>query len=725
MADPKTKTRFLAYHYPALQSGNYIIEQEIVMPSGMADGKAGIPSIKQYFVVSGERFRLTTDQVFAVFPPKDSQGDYTACLPHIELKRSTLPWERSAIKQHDKSPASYKMPWLALLIISEEEMERKDVIPATVATEAYINQYSLSKDHVMIKDMDEIDILKCTKAYLDKLIAPPEDLKLLSHVRQVIGKDEGGLTHMPDERAIIVCRTMPEAGKSYIVHLVSLEERYDGDQLILKPDAQQMDWLVSLYHWRFTNIEDENYKPDALALSKLRTQAQTNGGLEKLGLTKIQFERIYEVLSKNLSTYGDAPLFRSSGGFKAYMKEEHLYPEEIETLITAPVLECFKWEAGTLRSLLNNLNAGPLQLTLAQPLTDKNAIASYLNLGGVPLPHHLRAGGKTVSWYRGPFTALNTRFEDDCSMMLLTHQHADELIQFNKDTGLLDISYAAAWELGKIMFINEPKLMQQLQLWKQEIIFDEILEKQRNESVHLAGFIAQPQNERLPEPIVSFLLQSFKFINFPFNYLVPDNRLLPAESLRFFKVDETWLKFFLYGVISVGERISIEKITRIHDGIRQELKNQIENIIQAKDYYTNKENAVYGMLINSDAISGWPALEVEAYNTETGKSIQIALLHKEYLSENVMLCLFYGEMNRIVLYLPTGASHFGFDRDKTSGSYSKTLKDGKTQIKPFGNNTINATNLSAQMSATTSGDFAVKLLHKQDMVTFEIMPSKD
>jgi len=355
-------------------------------------------------------------------------------------------------------------------------------------------------------------------------------------------------------------------------------------------------------------------------------------------------------------------------------------------------------------------------------MADKDQVAAYLNFGSVPMAHHLRAGGRTTSWYRGPFVALDAVFKDDKDRAL-TYQHADELIQFNKNTGLLDMSYAAAWELGRLMFINEPKLLQQFQLWKQENNFDEILEKERRENAHLTGFIARPKNEMLPAPIVHFLLQSFRFINFPFNYLVPDKRLLPDESLRFFKVDFTWLRSFLYGVISIGEKISFEKTEKIISNIWEELNRQISSIVKERDYYVNEEQGIYGLLMQSDAVSGWPALQVEAYNgaTDTGKRKQIALLHKSYLADNVMLCLFYGRMEQIVIHFPMGASHFGFEFDKESGYYIKTSTGGKTEVIPSGAGVIDMAVLASKLPVTTSNDLAVELLHKQDMVIFDIV----
>jgi hypothetical protein len=67
-----------------------------------------------------------------------------------------------------------------------------------------------------------------------------------------------------------------------------------------------------------------------------------------------------------------------------------------------------------------------------------------LAMGCVPLPHAMRHGNKTVSWYRGPLVpGKNTTTE-----VSLPIRAADELIYYDDAYGMFDVSYAAAWELA-------------------------------------------------------------------------------------------------------------------------------------------------------------------------------------------------------------------------------------------------------------------------------------
>ncbi len=56
----------------------------------------------------------------------------------------------------------------------------------------------------------------------------------------------------------------------------------------------------------------------------------------------------------------------------------------------------------------------------------------------------------------------------------------------------------------------------------------------------------------LPQPVSSWFESLRKLEGVPFNYLVPDERMLPAESIRFFRVDQSWLNCLADGALSIG-----------------------------------------------------------------------------------------------------------------------------------------------------------------------------
>ena len=108
-----------------------------------------------------------------------------------------------------------------------------------------------------------------------------------------------------------------------------------------------------------------------------------------------------------------------------------------------------------------------LLLEDAYPLEIAKSLAAsfaerQLAMGSVPLPHAMRQGNKTVSWYRGPLVpGKNTTTE-----VSLPIRAADELIYYDDAYGMFDVSYAAAWELGRLLALQSKSFSVSLYHWK-------------------------------------------------------------------------------------------------------------------------------------------------------------------------------------------------------------------------------------------------------------------
>jgi hypothetical protein len=86
------------------------------------------------------------------------------------------------------------------------------------------------------------------------------------------------------------------------------------------------------------------------------------------------------------------------------------------------------------------------------------SVATALEVGYAPLQHRLRHGDSTVSWYRGPLVPVVI----PPATLNLIFANADEALQYDADTGLLDASYAAAWQLGRLLALQAPEFARTL-----------------------------------------------------------------------------------------------------------------------------------------------------------------------------------------------------------------------------------------------------------------------
>ncbi len=95
MSEAPKLIQFLESHRPPLDAGEYrlYVTQDLSKTAKVSDSFGGK---KPYtFEVAGPKYSLSPQEIAAVFPPPGSLGDHDNVLPHVALRRSTLPWERS------------------------------------------------------------------------------------------------------------------------------------------------------------------------------------------------------------------------------------------------------------------------------------------------------------------------------------------------------------------------------------------------------------------------------------------------------------------------------------------------------------------------------------------------------------------------------------------------------------------------------------------------------
>jgi hypothetical protein len=127
----------------------------------------------------------------------------------------------------------------------------------------------------------------------------------------------------------------------------------------------------------------------------------------------------------------------------------------------------------TFEGYLEDLDVGPLQIkATVAPTTDvERAVMNALNMGYTAIAHQTRQGDQTVSWYRGPFVpfavpdAITVPVPDSTgSVQPITT--ADQAVRYNPISGMMDVSYAAAWQLGRLLALQNQAFSLALYNWK-------------------------------------------------------------------------------------------------------------------------------------------------------------------------------------------------------------------------------------------------------------------
>ena len=125
--------------------------------------------------------------------------------------------------------------------------------------------------------------------------------------------------------------------------------------------------------------------------------------------------------------------------------------------------------------LLETVHNDVLRLPVGES-PDTTPVDQTLGLGYVPLNHDLRGGDATVSFYRGPLIPYkSTRF------LQAPFRNSDQLLRYDPDTGIYDVSCATAFELGRLLAIENRDYATSLYHWQRAFRLQSIARLERNE----------------------------------------------------------------------------------------------------------------------------------------------------------------------------------------------------------------------------------------------------
>ena len=344
--------------------------------------------------------------------------------------------------------------------------------------------------------------------------------------------------------------------------------------------------------------------------------------------------------------------------------EDQSFTQELESLNAAPA----STPAGE-RDTVDHLTAGSAAFHVPiKPLPDDSGEMpeaeltalktgqQYLRSGAVALRHFLRDGGETMSWYRGPFTAT----PEVGAALSLPARGPDALLIYDPRVGMFDVSYAAAWELGRMMVLEDSDFAMRLYHWKQAHSRNLAHLRQWLDHGYLPLHGQDAAMELTPQIEAHFRdLALLKGV--PINYLVGDEALLPVNSLRFFSVDPMWLEALRDGAFSVG-RVLAEDLGK-------------DAAHQAK---MGDQTRLSGVLLRGRVVSEWQHLTVEGYTHVDGhdpalevdpemRGDRLNLERFERLGPNVLLCLFSDplragrEVQGVDIHLPAEVLHSGLE----------------------------------------------------------------
>jgi hypothetical protein len=646
--------KFYDSHRPSLQSGAYH-----VVVNHLVNFEMNPFNKKISFKVEGPQFAIEEQQVYSVYPPANSNGDFHTDLPSITFNRSTLPWERSPIKENETHAS-----WLCLLVVFESEKTSvKENLKQKIEDSSIIG---LTKDQ-------EIDYL-CVDQSFQSILPSFDDLNLLSFCKiEEIDIDD------KVEKAVIIANRLPKKGEKNTVYLVSVEHRYDKNGFI----AEGRDFILPfLYKWEFFVEDDMNYKYPNEDTIYINTESFDNYLVTKK-INKDEFP-VY----RKKCAIGNA-------SFHGLLKD------------LSGSCKCFSY-----------------------PASEKvpEVFKPYLSQGFVAAKH-ITDDKQTISWYRGPLQARDFKvnnskdFENllpdfkphsaksDCKLP----QQSEQLFLYDTTTNMCDVTYSSAWELGKLLALNDKGFNVPFFQWKQK---NAIIKHHKLDQAIENGLAVSTTEycSDLPQNVVTKFNSWKKLYGIPLQYLIPNIKMVPNESIRYFKVDKYWINSMLSGAFSVGHTINVDL---------SEYLTGTGNKNTSPVFMTND---VSGFILHSRVVSGWPDFEVDASTKDALQNeSKLNLLRRELIAPNMLLFLFDGIFSTLKFHLHPGKTHFGFVY--VDGKYRKNgveveFKEPEKNVvdiqKLYGKEILR-TNNDQFINPGTAAQFAAAMLESIPNVIFKII----
>jgi hypothetical protein len=670
------------------------------------------------FTVSGPRFSLNPGDLVSMFPPPFSLGEFSNVLPHVVLSRPTLPWERSL----DKEIAVNDPPWLGIILFDEgdppppaREGTLLDLLPTTEKTDpgpegrfgrlpagTYFPPFPCKPD-TGTPDLDYGESWDDACLFLDipadlfnRVMPTADDLGWLSQVReiQLFNKSETYVRKLrqsqsssdPDpvgQVAEVIGNRFALPGKRSTAHMVCLEQF--GPVL-----------------------------PGPAGASHLPDQS----GGEKTATVRVVSLKswTYSAVSQEYTFAGLLLKVNKPGG-----------------VFTSATLQA------------------PFQVT---GKAGDAAVANAFKMGMAAFDHTTRLGDHTVSWFHGPFVPFNlettvpfpgnvadqfTRYNPDAGMFDVSYSSAWQL---GRLLGLQSSAYSSSlydWKRATTQaviqsveeeFLNLPygdmvSLLQQslagylgpaaAPAAPAPAAGAAIASAPRPAAVQAPSAIARPNRASavrkvlgdpaaiqarltgdgvpgLPGAVTGFLARLRLLYGIPFNYLVPDERMLPSESLRFFYLDGAWVDSLLEGALSLGNSTSGDAaMSRAvapllhqssHAGARAIRPALLGMPAAPIDGSITPVANPTGFLLRSQVVTGWPGMEVHGFDAAGN---ELPILRLEQVGPGVLLGIFDGVARKLVLNEHPEALHFGVDENLDDPDPEKFTKSFRYVAQVGGN----------------------------------------
>lgn len=499
---------------PALKPGEYTVRASQTVGTASV---TEIAAVEQSWTLSVEapRLRLPPSEVLGVFPPSDARDCKNNQLPHILLSTRTLPWAYSL-------SAAPTIPWMGLLLfkINKEDPSKSEAKLVTDGTAATFGAGSSKKatDWLPgVKDDEPMAWVEVRKSILRKVLPLRDiELPLLSHVREVSPLDAEGANDDDGYVATVIGNRLPvDLNSDYLAVLVNFgpylvdnsfwPTRTEADTAPASPSGtvvNNIDWAVlfpdlfpkgdpasilttitnpvitrstgTTVFGRLSGLDTFTTKASAtkstsvVDSSKIVMGADTSAALQSGAVMEIPANALVGVDSSLSSLF----ITDIIGKYNIDLSKLKI---PVEPKYRIPVLHHWTFRTASdvvdFETLIKRIGDPSRYLAPADSKGGQKLFAqgeTDRSSGHLLLQHKSREGEDGASFYRGPLTAepIASGNLPKIGNDWVTADQMLSLLVGSDGVSRWDISYAAAFELGRLMAMARKDILQVLVDWR-------------------------------------------------------------------------------------------------------------------------------------------------------------------------------------------------------------------------------------------------------------------
>ena len=403
---------FIQHFLPGLDAGGYQLQVQQQLFDAKGTAVSGTYANTYSFAVKADRFAISqpAKTVNSVFPADCASGEFSAVLPHVLFSQQMFPWVRYPGMTLPNSPPApgtdtdADVPtWLWVMILDED-----DVAACAAAGSA-------------------LSLMPVTASVADLFSAAA----LPTEATTTLGSNFSYFDGATDTSGLGLGETLTDS-----IQIIDVPYTLFAQLVPTISDLQQM------AHGRIVNIANQ----------------ATTAGVQPPGVATTSFGAVFgnRLPQTGRKTY--AYLVSLEGGIAALPQQTG---PAAQLSVRLAVLKSWSFystgESATFVEQLESLNGATLGgaqapiTSLCLPYDGTNVVVGgALGMGYAPLTETLRTGEVTVSWYRGPLAPC----VPPAAEFPIPIPDADAATIFDPTTGMFDVSYAAAWTLGRMMALQ-------------------------------------------------------------------------------------------------------------------------------------------------------------------------------------------------------------------------------------------------------------------------------